>query len=593
MTPPSRAALWAIRLGFALVVAFTWRQGLGAPALDVASSRPDLSLRLRQVAQEVGIDFRHRATSIDALVANVEPHVTAVGAGVSVTDVDGDGWPDLYATTSAGGESNALYRNLGDGHFEEIAGQAGLAELNVAGECASMGSVWGDYDNDGREDVLVYAWGRCRLFHNESAAGEVRFREVRSALLDERIYCNAATWFDFDADGVLDLYLAGYFSAANDLWQLDTTRIYHESFEFANNGGANRLLKGRGDGSFEDVTQATGMINTRWTYAALAADFDRDGRVDLYLANDYGPEELYLNRGAAGFELASGIGLEGESKSGMCATLGDIFNDGRLAVYVTNISQYGYIFQGNNLRVSYLDRGGDMLQFAEGAVAECGWAWGAQFGDLDRDGLQDLVVVNGFISASRERDYWYQMSKISLGTGSVIADAAQWPAFEDRSLSGYERTRVLLNAGTKNARFDEVGAAAGIDDTYDGRAVVRADLFGSGRLDLVVANQNGPLLVYANESTDEHGWIAFDLVGTRSNVSAFGAEVELSFGGGRQLQTVTAASGFASQNPRQLFFGVGDDPGPVSALVRWPAGGEQRLEGLELGRVHRLEEPRR
>lgn len=447
-----------------------------------------------------------------------------------------------------------------------------------------MGSVWGDFDSDGREDVFVYKWGRCQLFRNE---GDQRFRDVTAGSgITGWINSNAATWFDYDKDGVLDLYVAGYFSEEHDLWNLATTRILNDSFEFSRNGGHNRLYRGLGDGTFEDVTERTGTDSTRWTYAAVAADFDRDGWPDLYLANDYGPEELFLNRGGERFELARGIGLEAESKSGMCVALGDVLNEGRLSVFVTNISKAGYLFQGNNLRVSLLDRGGPMLQLAEGSVADCGWAWGAQFGDLDGDGLQDLVVVNGFISASEERDYWYQMSKLGLGTGNVIADAATWPAFEDRSLSGYERTRVLLKTSPRGARFREVGREVGVDDVYDGRAVVLADLFGSGRLDVIIANQGGPLLVYKNESVGDNRWIGFDLSGTKSNRSAIGAEVELEFAGHRQLQVVTSACGFASQNDHRLHFGLGRDPGPVHATIRWPSGGQLRLQGLELDRMH-------
>jgi hypothetical protein len=395
---------------------------------------------------------------------------------------------------------------------------------------------------------------------------------------------------DFDRDGLLDLYVAGYFSEEHDLWGLTTTRIMHDSFEFARNGGRNYLYRNLGGGRFEDVSGMLGDPSERWTYAVVAADLDRDGWPDLYLANDYGSEELYLNRAGTLFERQSNIGLDGESKSGMCAALGDVYNDGRIAVFVTNISRSGYLFQGNNLRVSKLAEGGPMFQIAEGAVANCGWAWGAQFGDLDLDGRQDLIVVNGFISASRERDYWYQMSKIGTATGDLIADAAHWPAIEDRSLSGYERTRVLLNVGKRGGRFIEVGSRVGFEDEFDGRAVALADLDHDGDLDAVIANQKGPLLVYRNESPPGPHWIALELVGRESNRSAIGAEVEVEFAGGRQLQTRVAASGFASQNGPQMHFGLGAAPGPVKVRLRWPSGASELLEELGLDRIHRLVE---
>jgi hypothetical protein len=180
------------------------------------------------------------------------------------------------------------------------------------------------------------------------------------------------------------------------------------------------------------------------------------------------------------------------------------------------------------------------------------------------------------------------MTTIAGATAEVIADAARWPPFEDRSLSGYERSSVLRCVAPRSASYVEVAAEVGIDDLYDGRAVALADLFGSGRLDVVVANQSGPLLVYQNESSDANHWLAFELRATHSHPSALGAEVELEFAGARQLQVVVAASGFASQNQRRLHFGLGRTPGKVRAAIRWPSGRQQVLEDLELDRVHAI-----
>jgi enediyne biosynthesis protein E4 len=592
---PSRARRLIVALGFVLCLAYIGREGArgGEPAPSSVAAR-FAGIHFREVSHEIGVDFRHEATRVDPRVAHIQAHLTGVGAAVAVVDADADGWPDLYAVTSAHGRPNALFHNKGDGTFEEVAAAAGLADLNREGVGCSMGSVWGDYDNDGLEDVLVYKWGQSQLFHN---LGGLRFEDVtpRSGL-ERWMNCNAATWLDYDRDGRLDLYLAGYFDESVDLWNLKTTRIMHDSFEFAHNGGENYLFHNNGDGTFEDVTEKVGAQTRRWTYGIVAADFDGDGWQDIYLANDYGTEELFLNRGGQRFERASDIGLDGESKSGMCVALGDVLNDGRLSVYVTNISRRGYLFQGNNLRLDRLADGGPMLQVAEGPVADCGWAWGAQFGDLDNDGRQDLVVVNGFISASRDRDYWYQMSKIGIGAGGLVEDAQNWPAIEDRSLSGYERTRVLFSAGTRGARFVEGGREVGLDDDHDGRAVALFDLDRDGDLDVVIANQKGPLLVYRNESTRPEHWIEIDLVTTASNRSAFGTEVTLEFAGERQVQVVTAACGFASQNDRRMHFGLGPEPGPLRATVRWPSGVEQKVGDLkadELNRIVEAEEPER
>ena len=591
MTPPHHTSplrKGIIALGFVAVVFFTWKEGRGAQEQSVEVGGGPF--RFREVAAAVGASFQHRRPTIDERVAAIAAQITAVGAAVSVNDFDADGDPDLYVTNSADGAPNALFENLGDGSFRDVAAALGLADVNRAGVGVSMGSVWGDYDNDGLDDVLIYKWGFPQLFHNEGAAG---FRDVTaSSGLKRWINSNAATWIDYDRDGLLDLYLTGYFPAEHDLWNLATTRIMHDSFEFAKNGGDNHLFRGRGDGTFEDVTEAMNAGSNRWTYAAVTVDIDRDGWVDLYVANDYGAEEVFLNRAGKSFERPSDVGLGGESKSGMCVAIGDLHGGERPSMFVTNISKEGYLFQGNNLRVSWLDRGGELEQIAGGPLVDCGWAWGAQFGDLDNDRFQDLVVVNGFISASRERDYWYQMSKISLATGDVVADAAQWPEFEDRSLSGYEHARVLHNLGLRGARFREVARESGLHSTFDGRAVVLTDLFGSGKLDVVIANQNGPLEIWRNETPNDAHWISIRLEGTRSGRNAFGAEVRVMQPDHTQLRVNAAFSGFAGQGDARQHFGLGESDEPVSIEVRWPSGQVQLLDGLEVDRVHRVEEPR-
>ncbi|MDP9336719.1 MAG: VCBS repeat-containing protein, partial [Actinomycetota bacterium] len=374
-------------------------------------------------------------------------------ASVSVADFDGDGRPDLYFTNSRFGEPNALYRNKGDGTFEDIAATAGLADLNRQGEGVSMGAVWGDFDNDGREDVLVYRYGYLALFRNVDGtrSGGTRFEDVTAqAGLRRWVNSNGAIWLDYDRDGLLDLYVTAYFRDV-DLWHLATTKIMHNSFEFATNGGKNLLfhnLGGTRPGGtrFEDVTDRMGVGSTRWTLAAASADFNGDGWPDIYLANDYGPEELYLNDRGRRFVLTT-AGLESESKSGMAVALGDAYNRGRLDAFVTNISERGYLFQNNNLRLNEMPEARRFRNVAEGEIADAGWAWGAQFGDLNNDGANELFVANGFISADRDKSYWYAMSKIAGANARFFEDAATWPAFGNASLSGYERSRVYLNRG--------------------------------------------------------------------------------------------------------------------------------------------------
>ncbi|HJS42981.1 MAG TPA: CRTAC1 family protein [Gemmatimonadales bacterium] len=556
---------------------------------------------LNEVSHASGIDFVHQAVTLDPKIANVAPHVGALGAGVSVTDVNNDGWPDLYFTSSRSGAANALYLNQQDGTFRDIAAHAGVADVNRPGEGVSMGAVWGDYDNDGHEDLFIHKWGYLQLFRN---LGDGRFADVtEQAGLKRWMNSNGAVWFDFDRDGLLDLYVAAYFRSDIDFWHLKDTRIMQHSWEFASNGGKNVLFRNLGSGRFGDVTDSMGVGSTRWTLAAAAADFNDDGWPDLYLANDYGPEELFLNRAGKRFEPAR-AGLADDSKSGMAVALGDVYNRGRLDVFVTNISERGFLFQGNNLRINFLKELDRFDEIASGVVADAGWAWGARFGDLNNDGLLDLVVANGFISADSGRDYWYAMSKIAGAQGNIFEDAKNWPAIGTASLSGFERSRVLLNRG--QAGFIDVAEQSGVTDRLDGRAVAMADLFNTGSLDVVFANQKGRALLYRNtRSPSPDGrepapsaarggqggrWVEFKLIGTRSNRSAIGADVTVEFGGVRQRQVVDGGSGFCSQNDRRLHFGLGDNA-VERVTIRWPSGREQVLTGLKTNQLHVITEP--
>ena len=314
------------------------------------------------------------AMLIDPALEPVMPHLAALGASVSVVDFDNDGWQDLYVTNSRTKKPNVFYRNRGDGSFEEVAETIGLAHLNQPGHGVSMGSIWGDYDNDGFEDVFVYKWGRQRLYRNQ---GDGVFTDVSAESgLDLWMNANSAVWTDINRDGLIDLYVGGYFPGDHDLWQVTTTRIMQESFEYAQNGGHNYLFLNRGSGRFEDVTEAYGVDCTRWTMSVGAADLNGDSWPDLYLANDYGPEVLFINLEGKSFKQLTGTTLEETSKSGMNVAFGDLYNDGRTDVYVTNISKRGYLFQGNNLRRNLIMETGQMINIAEGAVADAGWAWG-------------------------------------------------------------------------------------------------------------------------------------------------------------------------------------------------------------------------
>src|SRR5438874_270971 len=474
--PAIRRAIIAVPFLAALLLAMRLDRGPSRSAADAA--HPGFVLRDETAA--AGVHFVHQRPSFDPKIAGIEPHVAALGASVSVTDFDGDGRPDLYFTNSHFGAPNALYRNKGDGTFEDVAASAGLADLNNPGEGVSMGSVWGDFDNDGREDVLVYRYGYLALFRN---LGGGKFEDVTEAAgLRRWVNSNGAIWLDYDRDGLLDLYVTAYFRSDVDLWHLTTTRIMHNSFEFATNGGKNLLFHNVGNGKFEDVTDKMGVGSTRWSLAAASADFNDDGWPDIYLANDYGPEELYLNDHGRRFVLTK-AGLESESKSGMS------------------------------------------------------------------------------------------------------------PALGDASLSGYEHSRVYFYRGA--AGWADVAKTVGVTDDYDGRAVALVDASNRGAVDVVVANQNQPAVLYRDYPDSANHWIAFNLVGTRSNRSAIGAEVVLESGELTQRRVVDGGSGFASQNDRRLHFGLGRREWVDRVVIHWPSGTQQVLARPPINQIVTVTEPRR
>ena len=544
---------------------------------------------LEEVASTSGIDFVHGGPTLDVKLNHIMPHVAAMGAAVSVADFDRDGWQDLYVTNSAEGSANRLYRNLGNGLFEDVAERMGVANLNRPGTGISVGAVWGDYDNDGFEDLFVYKWGRPELFRNE--AGQRFTRVSEEAAMPRWINAGSAIWLDYDCDGRLDLFVAGYWPDGLDLWRLESTRMMPESFEYAENGGRKYLLRNRGDGRFEDVAERLGIRSRRWTLAVAAADLNRSGYPDLFLANDYGVSELYRNQGGTAFEeIGRQAGVGYQPKSGMNAVFGDVLNQGRLAIYETNISEAGILLQGNNLWVA---RPGEDLAFenlAQVMGVELGdWSFGAQFGDLNNDGRLDLYLTNGYVSASESESYWYDFSQVAGGHRAIISDAKNWPAMKGRSLAGYQRARVWVNDGM--GRFEDVAREVGVHDRFDGRAVALVDLWNRGVLDVVVANQRGPLLVYRNTVAPDRRWIGFELAGGKSNRSAIGAQVRLFWNGQEQMQEVSGGSGFSSQNQRRLHFGLGVRPVLEKVVVTWPSGRSRTMENVALNVYHRVVEP--
>lgn len=571
---------------------FSKRHASSGAAIDRTTVMARYGFYFEEVARASGIVFTHRAPILDAKLAHIMPEVASLGAAVSIVDFDRDGWQDIYVTNSGEDSQNRLYRNLGDGTFKDVAVDMGVADVNQVGTGVSMGAVWGDYDNDGYEDLFLYKWGRPELFHNDRGR---RFRRVtEQAGLPDWINANTAIWLDYDRDGRLDLFIGGYYAETINLWQLTTTSIMPESFEYAQNGGRKYMLRNQGDGTFEDVTEELGIKSRRWALAATAADLRGSGYPDLFIANDYGVSELYFNDHGKRFrEVGKQTGVGFAPKSGMNAAVGDILNQGRFAIYETNISEQGVLLQGNNLWVPKASAPDEPTRYENLArsmgVELGGWSFGAQFGDLNNDGYLDLYLTNGYVSADRNNSYWYDFSKVAGGNTAIISDVKNWPPMAGRSLSGYQQKHVWINDGA--GQLFDVAQAVGVTDLYDGRAVALADLWNRGVLDVVVVNQKGPLLLYKNTVVQDNQWIAFELEGSRSNRSAIGTQVRLFWNGQEQVQEVSGGSGFGAQNQRRLHFGLGKQPHIEKVVIRWASGKVQTLTAPQIGHLHRLKEP--
>ncbi|GGA65426.1 hypothetical protein GCM10011507_16270 [Edaphobacter acidisoli] len=558
-------------------------------ALDMKASLARHGFYLQEVSKAAGVNFVHEAPTLDPKLKGIMPEVASMGASVSIVDFDRDGWPDIYVTNSKIGSKNALYRNMHDGTFKDVAPEMGIADVNTPGTGVSMAAIWGDYDNDGYEDLLLIKWGQTELFHNDHGHG---FTRVDVAGLPKWMNANTGVWFDYDGDGLLDFFIGGYYPEDVNLWHLDTTKIMPNSFEYANNGGRKYLFHNLGNGKFEEVSAKVGIDSRRWALACGAADLRGTGHQDLFVANDYGVSELYLNDGKRFHEVGSESGIGFAPKSGMNVAFGDIMDQGKYSVYVSNISEPGVLIQGNNLWVPQQNGTAGSIKFDNLArdmgVELGGWSFGAQFGDLNNDGNLDLFLTNGYVSLNRNESYWYDFSKVAGGNSTIIGDAKNWPAMDGRSLSGYQKKKVWMNDGA--GQFIDVAQAVGVTDTYDGRAVAMADLWNTGALDVIVATQRGPLLIYKNTVDPNNKWVEFQLEGTKSNRSAIGAEVTVYWNGKEQVQEVSGGSGFAAQNQRRLHFGLGKNPQIEKAVVRWPSGAIQTLNDVVPDTMYNVKE---
>ncbi len=530
-------------------------------------------------------------------------------SGVAVGDFDNDGFDDFYICQPAG-LPNRLYRNRGDGTFEDVTDRAGVGVLDNT-PCA----LFADFRNVGLQDLVVVTAAGPLLFLNQ---GDGSFSLRRDAFQFARppqgSFTHAAA-ADYDRDGRLDLYFCTY------MYYLGLDQ-YHYPVPYydARNGPPNCLLRNQGNGTFVETTAAAGLDaeNNRYSFACAWGDSRGNGLPDLFVANDFGTSQLYRNNGDGTFSDASKAAQVEGVGAGMSCAWSDFDNSGRQSVYVASMWEaagqrismqkqfhaaapetiralYRRHARGNALYGNQGD--GTFRNLGHEAGVEMGrWSWCSDFWDFDHDGYPDLYVANGYISGPDLGDlasfFWRQVVAKSPEDATPNEGYERgWSAINelirsDSTWHGYARNVMFAN--NRDGTFSEVSAPAGLDFRDDSRAFALADLDHDGRLEIILKNRNAPQLrILHNALPDIGASVAFRLRGQTSNRDGIGAAVTVESGTLRQTKYLQGGSGFLAQHSKEVFFGVGKTQSGVQTTVRWPSGLTQKFENLPVN--HRIE----
>ena len=533
---------------------------MGGLDLWAQGARP-LDMRLVDVTDASGVAFRHNNGAYgDKLLPET------LGAGCAFLDYDNDGWQDILLVNGCdwpGHRRQAstlrLYRNNRNGTFSDVSRAAGL-DIELYG----MGVAVGDWNNDGFPDVLVTCVGQNRLFRN---TGKGTFVDVtRASGLGGRTgFSTSAMWFDYDRDGLLDLFVCNYvkWSPEHDVFcSVDGAEKSYCTPE-AYRGDTCWLFHNRGNGTFEDVTATSGIFDVSSKSLGVAmVDVDQDGWPDLFVANDTQPNKLYRNLHNGRFAdvaLDAGVAfsVDGKARAGMGVDAADFDNSGRAGLAVTN-------FENEMIGLYRWGRAGAYedvaLAAGVGAPSRTTLGFGCVFADMDLDGALDLVVANGHIDET-----------VRNIRGNV----------------GYAQPpQLFLNQ--RNGTFRDVAAAAGAGFAIPrvGRGLAYGDFDRDGDLDLLMTTNNGPARLFRNDQLAGNRSIRFRLIGTESNRDAIGASVRIVHGGVTQTRVVKTGSSYLSQSELPVTFGVGRRDRVDRVMVTWPNGRTEDYTNVASGRAY-------
>jgi len=522
--------------------------------------------KLTDVTHQAGLAFHHNS---GAYGGKLLPET--LGSGCAFLDYDGDGWSDLLLINGMDWSGHKrqrttlkLYRNHRNGTFADVTHAAGL-DLEMYG----MGVAVGDYNNDGFPDIVITCVGQNRLFQN---TGHGKFVDVTksSGLGGREAFSTSALWFDYDRDGLLDLFVCNYvkWSPEHDVFcSLDGK---HKSYctPEAYRGETCWLFHNRGNGTFEDVTAKSGIFDSSSkSLGVTMLDYDQDGWPDLLVANDTQPNKLYRNNRDGTFKdvaVEAGIAFsaEGKARAGMGIDVGDFDNSGSMGVAITNFD--------NEMIGLYRASSGSYNDIAVpsgvGIASRESLGFGCAFLDANLDGALDLAVANGHIDET-----------VRNIRGNV----------------GYAQPpQLFLNDGKGN--FHDVAAeiGGGFSQPKVGRGLAYADFDRDGDLDLLITTNNGPAYLYRNDQLGGAKSVRIQLVGTKSNRDAIGSVVQAFVSGTRQLRLVKAGSSYLSQSELPLTFGLGKHEQIERLVVEWPSGRTEEYKNLAAGRAYKCTESR-